>query len=58
MVAKLMNGSDVLVHSRNLPPDQSGELFHLTRQQANWEWMSFFVRRLQPKEIYRASLEN
>jgi len=49
-----MSESDFLLHSRNLPPDQAGELFHLPRQQAGWEWMSFFVRRLLPGEHYQA----
>lgn len=51
------NGSDVLAHSQNLPPEKSGELLRLTRQEAKWEWMSFFVRRLQPNETYRATTE-
>ena len=55
-MAKL-KGSDVLVHSQSLPPEKSGELLHLPRQKAGWEWMSFFVRRLQPNDIYRASTE-
>jgi 5-deoxy-glucuronate isomerase len=44
----------LLVHSSNVPPQESGELLHLTREQGNWEWMSFFVRRLQPGDILRA----
>ncbi|HXW93949.1 MAG TPA: 5-deoxy-glucuronate isomerase [Terriglobales bacterium] len=46
-----------LVHSKNLPIETGGELLHLSRQQAKWEWMSFFVRRLQPADVYRARLE-
>lgn len=53
-----MSESDSLVHSRNLPPEQAGELLHLPRQQAKWDWMSFFVRRLQPADVYRAHLEH
>src|SRR6202521_4018876 len=53
-----MSESDSLVHSRDLPPDQAGELLHLTRQQAKWEWMSLFVRRLQPGDIYRTRTES
>jgi 5-deoxy-glucuronate isomerase len=48
---------DVLIHSQNIPPEKSGEVFHLSREQANWEWMSFFVHRLQPGEIYRAATD-
>lgn len=49
-----MNDSEVLVHSENLPSEQAGELLHLPRQRANWEWMSFFVRRLGRGDVYRA----
>jgi 5-deoxy-glucuronate isomerase len=52
-----LNQSDVVVHSQPLPPEKSGELLHLPRQKAAWEWMSFFVRRLQPNHVYRASSE-
>ena len=48
-----LSESTVLVSSLNLPPQQAGELLHLPRQKANWEWMSFFVRRLQPGDIFR-----
>jgi 5-deoxy-glucuronate isomerase len=41
----------LLEHSAVLPPQQAGELLHLPREQANWEWMSFFVRRLQPGDV-------
>jgi 5-deoxy-glucuronate isomerase len=41
----------LLAHSAVLPPAQAGELLHLPREQANWEWMSFFVRRLQPGDV-------
>ncbi|MFZ0816294.1 MAG: 5-deoxy-glucuronate isomerase, partial [Candidatus Sulfotelmatobacter sp.] len=44
---------EFLVHSSQLPEQQSGELVHLARQQAGWEWMSFFVRRLQPGDALR-----
>jgi len=53
-----MNESDSVVHSQNLPSGQAGELLHLPRQQAQWEWMSFFVRRLLPGEVYRSRTEN
>ena len=42
-----------LFNSRVLPGDQAGELLHMTREQAGWKWMSLFVRRLQPGNIYR-----
>ena len=53
-----MSESTVLVHSLNLPPQQAGELLHLPRQKANWEWMSFVVRRLQPGDVYRTRTED
>jgi 5-deoxy-glucuronate isomerase len=42
-----------LFNSRVLPGDQAGELLHMTREQAGWKWMSLFVRRLQPGNIYQ-----
>jgi 5-deoxy-glucuronate isomerase len=53
-----MSESDSLVHSRNLPLAESGELLHLPRAEAKWEWMSFFVRRLQPGDVYRSVTEH
>src|SRR5215469_15263397 len=52
-----MSDSDSVVHSRKLPENQSGELFSLSRNEAQWEWMSFFVHRLQPGEAYRSSTD-
>lgn len=49
-----MSNLDSLLHSNGLPPNHAGELFHMTRDAANWEWMSFYVRRLLPREIYEA----
>jgi 5-deoxy-glucuronate isomerase len=48
-----LSESTVLAHSLNLPTQQAGEILHLPRQKAGWEWMSFFVRRLQPGDIFR-----
>jgi 5-deoxy-glucuronate isomerase len=53
-----MTESDFLVHSLTLPSEQAGQLLHLPREKANWEWMSFFVRRLQPGDVYQASTEH
>jgi 5-deoxy-glucuronate isomerase len=58
----LRAGGDVsekesLIHSRDLPPQLAGELLNLPRRQAGWEWMSFFVRRLQPADVFRARTE-
>ena len=52
-----MRESDVLVHSQKLDSGQAGELLRLSRQEAKWEWMSFFVRRLLPGDIYHAEIE-
>jgi 5-deoxy-glucuronate isomerase len=52
-----LKDSDSLFHSIALPSHQSGELLHLSRRQAAWEWMSFFVRRLQPGDVYRTNTE-
>src|ERR1700746_3499024 len=53
-----MDRGESCVHSVKLPAEQAGELLHLTRQQAKWEWMSFFVRRLEPGDVYRARLKD
>ncbi len=53
-----MTESDFLIHSRALPGEQAGELLALPREKAKWEWMSFFVRRLQPGNIYQARTEH
>jgi 5-deoxy-D-glucuronate isomerase len=52
-----MSESESLIHSENLPSEQAGELLNLTRQEANWEWMSSFVRRLAPGESYSARMD-
>lgn len=49
-----MSEIDSLVHSENPASGQSGELLHLPREKANWEWMSFFVRRLAAGDVYEA----
>jgi 5-deoxy-glucuronate isomerase len=43
----------LLVHSSNLPSHRGGELLHLAREQGNWEWMSFFVRRFMRGDVFR-----
>ncbi len=52
-----MSDNTVLVHSLPLPAHQAGELLHLPRQKADWEWMSFDVVRLLPGDIFRAHTE-
>ena len=46
-----MSDDRFLVHSVKLPERQSGDLLHLPREKAQWEWMSFFVHRLLPGEV-------
>ena len=53
-----MNENTSVVHSRNLPSNEAGELIHLPRTDASWEWMSFYVRRVQSGETYRAGTEH
>jgi 5-deoxy-glucuronate isomerase len=53
---ELMSESGSLIHSEKLPPEQAGELIRLPRERANWQWMSFFVRRLAPGDTYRAEI--
>jgi 5-deoxy-glucuronate isomerase len=44
-----------IFRSSSLSQNESGNLVHFSREQAGWDWMSFFVRRLQPGEVYRAA---
>ena len=53
-----MSESIVHVHSLNLPPQKAGEILQLPRQRAGWEWMSFFVRRLQPGDVFRSRTQD
>lgn len=49
-----MSPVEFLVHSRSLPDHVSGELLTLPRQEAHWEWLSFFVRRLAPGQVWES----
>jgi 5-deoxy-glucuronate isomerase len=49
-----LNDDTLLIHSNNLPPQGSGELLHLPRDKARWEWMGFFVRRFNPGEVFQS----
>lgn len=46
-----------LVHSATLPLQQAGKLLSLPREQANWEWMSYFVHRLQPGDVLKTGTQ-
>lgn len=52
-----MRTDEFLVHSNPLPADQPGELLKLPREQAAWEWMSFFVHRLSPNQVWETRSE-
>jgi 5-deoxy-glucuronate isomerase len=52
-----MQESESVIHSEPLPSGQAGELLHIPRQRAEWEWMSFFVRRLSPGDTYRSETD-
>lgn len=52
-----MSDSSVLVHSSSLAEHEAGELLHLSRQKANWNWMSFFVHRLLPGKPLHVKLQ-
>lgn len=53
-----MTGIDHQVHSQRLSSERGGTLLDLPREEARWEWMSFSVRRLLPKETYATSTED
>lgn len=53
-----MSESRSLIHSEYLPAEQGGTVLQMPRAEVNWEWMSFFVRRLQPGQIYLPVIEN
>jgi len=48
-----LSNCTVVVPSLYISPQQAGTLLDLPRQKAGWEWMSFFVRRLQPGDVLR-----
>jgi len=50
-----MSTNEVLFHSNGTR--NSGLLFDLTRQRANWEWMSFSVRRIASGDYYQPHSE-
>ena len=53
-----MNESGFLFHSQDLPLQQAGDLLRLPREQARWDWMSFFTRRLQPGDVFQTRTEH
>lgn len=53
-----MSKRPFIFSSAELPANASGKLIELPRQQANWEWMSFHVIRLQPGDSWEVRTEN
>jgi 5-deoxy-glucuronate isomerase len=49
-----MKTSDVLLHSRSLPPNQSGTRIALTPKRAKWERVGFAVRQFAPGTAWRS----
>jgi 5-deoxy-glucuronate isomerase len=47
-VSIFMSSNEVVVHSD--PTRDSGVILDLSRERANWQWMSFFVHRITPGE--------
>lgn len=44
-----------VVHSKTRADGEAGELLRFSREDVQWEWMSLFVRRLNPGESYLAA---
>jgi 5-deoxy-glucuronate isomerase len=52
-----LNEPRVVFSSSDLPAGTGGRLLNLPRQQAGWEWMSFYVTRLQPGDTLSVDTE-
>jgi 5-deoxy-glucuronate isomerase len=52
-----VNEPSVVFSSSKLPSHAGGKLLELPRQKIGWEWMSFYVTRLQPGEVMRRRTE-
>jgi len=53
-----LNERQVVFSSSDLPAGTGGQLLSLPREQAHWEWMSFYVTRLRPGDSLRVHTEN
>jgi 5-deoxy-glucuronate isomerase len=53
-----MSSRPFVVHSKNLPDGQSGELLRFSRDSVQWEWMSMSARRLNPGELYETATQD
>ncbi|MGE5327595.1 MAG: 5-deoxy-glucuronate isomerase [Deltaproteobacteria bacterium] len=52
-----MDEKTSVVHSRTIPPGQSGVLLHFKREQVHWQWMSLLVRRIARGDTWRRKLD-
>jgi 5-deoxy-glucuronate isomerase len=52
-----LNVLPVRFSSSTVSPSQTGRLLDLPREKAGWEWISFFITRLQPGETLDAITE-
>ena len=53
----ILSETRVLVSSVHPPAEHGGRLLEIPRHKAGWEWMSFFVTRLQPGEMLQTTTE-
>lgn len=49
--------TELIYHSRNTPPDRNGTLLSMTREEAGWTTMGFFVRRLAKGASYECGAD-
>src|SRR5205814_10306400 len=54
----ILSETRVLVSSVHPPAEHGGRLLEIPRHKAGWEWMGFFVTRLQPGEMLQRSEEH
>jgi 5-deoxy-glucuronate isomerase len=50
-----MSNLQNVVHSQTMADGKAGELLRFSREDVQWEWMSMFVRRMNPGESYFAA---
>jgi len=53
-----LSDNNVIIHSVDLAEQKGGTLLSLPRQRAGWEWMSFYVHRLQPGDDLRTRTDH
>jgi 5-deoxy-glucuronate isomerase len=52
-----MSSPPFVVHSKQVPAGQSGDLLRFSREGVQWQWMSMAVRRLGPGAKYEAEVQ-